>query len=193
MTPKLTWIFNGRQKCLFQRKGGSLEEIGAIFAYCLPIPFPGLQVNTSTEAKIEELPASFLTKAEATVTPTRKKKKAFSRKGSLALCQQQKTYVSNKLKMLYNYLISIDHSSTHVHLFRAGESKKMKGQLACTWTAFESQDVQTFYPRKYKTEILPDLWTVTPRNIKIPRSEVIFQFGAIFSVSGSSIFQHFLF
>lgn len=138
-------------------------------------------------------PSQLLNKGRGNSNTHKKKKKAFSRKGSLALCQQQKTYVSNKLKMLYNYLISIDHSSTHVHLFRAGESKKMKGQLACTWTAFESQDVQTFYPRKYKTEILPDLWTVTPRNIKIPRSEVIFQFGAIFSVSGSSIFQHFLF
>lgn len=53
VTPTLTRTFNGRHKCLFQRKGGSLEEVGAIFAYCLPIPFPGLQVNMSTEAKIE--------------------------------------------------------------------------------------------------------------------------------------------
>lgn len=58
-----------------------MEEIGAIFACCLPVPFPGLQVNTSTEAKTEKLPASLLTKAEATVTPTEKKKKAFLEKG----------------------------------------------------------------------------------------------------------------
>lgn len=69
----------------------------------------------------------------------------------------------------------------------------MKRQLARTWTASESQDMQAFFPRKYKAEILPALWakihdTQEYKNL-IPRTQAKFQFGDIFSAYQKLIWQ----
>lgn len=77
-------------------------------------------------------PSQPLNKGRGTVTPTEKKKlfqKYQKREFGFvptteSICQQQ-----TKNATQLSHFISIDHSSTHIHLFRAGESKKMKGQL----------------------------------------------------------------
>lgn len=61
----------------------------------------------------------------------------------------------------------------------------MKGQLARTYRASESQDMQAFFPRKHTAEILPALWTKIHdtqeyKNL-ILRTKAKFQFGDIFS------------